>query len=227
LEKRNKERLRKLIRWLLVDLAVACFILALLVHRPSQYKPVSPLPTDPNRKPVPHYFTHDLSPALYNGAQIRKPFELVVDEKLFNEAIAGLKWPQESQGVTFSAPVVLFTPGTITLMSTANIEGAGFIITVVLAPRIDPNGLLNVEVEKVRIGAMNITFIAKLIAKKMYQDRLETVPVDTETIGGKISAALFNDEPVEPVFMVDDKKVRIDKITITQGKLTARIVPAS
>jgi hypothetical protein len=226
-ENRTKERLRKLIRWLLVDLAVAAFILAVLVHRPSRYKPLTEPPTSSDRKPVPHYITHDLGQALYNGAQDKRPFELVVDEKPFNEAIAGLKWPQEAQGVAFSNPTILFSPDVVTLMGTANIEGAEFIVTIVLAPKINSDGLLDIKVEKVKIGAMSITFLAKIIAKRMYQDRLETVPIDTEDIRAKIAAALLVDEPFEPVFKIDDKKIRIEKITVTSGKLISRIVPAS
>ena len=43
----------------------------------------------------------------------------------------------------------------------------------------------------------------------------------------QLSASLLNTEPFEPVFKVEDKKVRIEKITITQGKLTVRLAPAS
>ena len=36
---------------------------------------------------------------------------------------------------------------------------------------------------------------------------------------------LLDGEPFEPVFEIDDEKVRISKITITQGKLTVHLVP--
>jgi hypothetical protein len=80
---------------------------------------------------------------------------------------------------------------------------------------------------------MNITPIARLMAKRMYTERLATVHVDTENLRAKIAASLLNDEPFEPVINVRDifedvdKKVRIEKITITQKKLTIRLVPVS
>jgi hypothetical protein len=122
---------------------------------------------------------------------------------------------------------VLFAPGTIVLMGTANIKGAEFVITIELEPRIDQRKLLNLQVGKVKIGAMNITPLAKLIAKKMYADRLTAAPVDKEDWRAKIAAALLNDEPFDPVFPAEDKNVRLDSITIKQGQLILRLLPAS
>lgn len=238
LTSQGKERLRKLIRWLLVDLAVAAFVLAVLFYRPSQYNPTVNEPSVENRRKVPRYISHELLPAFYNDAQTGKPFDLVVDQDKMNETIALQKWPQESQGITFSSPVLLFVPGQaqgrrsgqetgrIIFMGTASIEGADFVVTIEIEPTIDEQGLLDLEVVKVKIGAMNITPLARIVARQMYEKRLETVPVDTERILAKIAAALLADEPFEPVFEAHDKLVRIEKIMVEQGRLTARIVPA-
>jgi len=43
----------------------------------------------------------------------------------------------------------------------------------------------------------------------------------------KIAASLLNDEPFSPVFSIDDKNVRIEKITVDKEKLLLRLVPAS
>jgi len=37
---------------------------------------------------------------------------------------------------------------------------------------------------------------------------------------------LLTDEPFQPVFPIDDKKVRIEKITVAKEKLLLRLVPA-
>jgi uncharacterized protein YpmS len=221
---RKKERYKKLICWLLIDLAVAVTILVLLLYKPSRYDPLEGAAADHKQGQVSPYLTR-LSSQYYNGAQQRTAFELVVTEEGINQAIIGSDWPVESEGIWFYAPAVLFTPGTIVLMGTADIKGAEFVVTIELEPKIDQQKLLNLEVAKIKIGAMNITPLARLIAKKMYADRLATAPMDTEEWRAKIAAALLNDEPFDPVFPAEDKNVRLEKITVTQGKLTLRLAP--
>jgi hypothetical protein len=230
LKVRKKRKFKKRY-WLLLDLALAIIILTLLFYKPARYKPLDTIPTGNRQEEISPYLTNVLLPQLYNGAQRDEPFDVDVIQKGINETIARLKWPQESNGVTLSAPTVFFVPDNIVLMGTANIKGAELVVTVVARPSLDEQGLLHLRVEKVKIGAMNITPIARLMAKRMYTERLETVPVDTENLRAKIAASLLNDEPFEPVIDVRDifddvdKKVRIEQITITQKKLTARLVP--
>jgi hypothetical protein len=225
LEARKKKRYKKAACWLLVDLAVAATVFALLLYRPSSYEPLGLGPTGQTRQ-VSSYLTHYLLPKFYNGAQSGEPFELVVIEKGINETIARSIWPMESEGVWFSTPAVLFVPDSIVFMGTANIRGAEFIVTIMLEPRIDEQGLLNLDVRKVKVGAMNITPLAKLIAKQMYARRVESLAIE-EYARTKIVAALLNAEPFDPVFQIEDKKVRLQKVTVTQGRLILRMVPAS
>ena len=150
----------------------------------------------------------------------------MVIEDAINETISQSNLPLEADGVRFSLPAVLFVPQRVVFMGTANIKGAEFIVTIELEPKVDQRGLLNLQVAKIKIGAMNITPLAKIIAKKMYQNRLETVPIDVEDIRTKIAASLLNDEPFEPVFKIEDKRVRLEKITVTKGKLILHFVPA-
>jgi hypothetical protein len=230
LKVRKKRKFKKRY-WLLLDLALAIIILALLFYKPARYRSPDTVLVGNRQEEISPYLTNVLLPQIYNGAQRDEPFDVDVIQKGINETIARLKWPQESNGVTLSAPTVFFVPGNIVLMGTANIKGAELVVTVVARPRLDEQGLLHLRVEKVKIGAMNITPLARLMAKRMYTERLETVPVDTENLRAKIAASLLNDEPFEPIFDVRDifddvdKKVRIEKITITQKKLTARLVP--
>jgi len=224
LEVRKKERYKKVAGWLLVDLAVASIIFALLLYKPSRYGPFGADPASGKPGRVHPYLTN-LSSELYNGVQRGKPFELVVIEEGINEAISRSNWPLESEGVRFSAPVVLFVPESVVLMGTANIKGAEFVVTIALEPSVDQRGLMNLQVSKVKIGAMNITPVAKMIAKRMYQHRLATVAIDLEDLRTKIAGSLLNDEPFEAVFKVDDKIVRLEKVTVTQGKLILRLVP--
>ena len=224
MQDRKKKRLKKTVRWLLVDIAVTCIILALLLYKPSDYRPPEVNPADHKKGQIHPYLTH-LSAELYNNSQLERPFELVVLEGQINEAISFSDWPLESEGVKISEPVVLFIPEKIVLMGKANVKGAEFIVTIMVQPGVDQQGLLNLKMSKLKIGAMNVTPLAKVIAKKMYKDRLATGYIDTEDLRTKISGSLLTNEPFEPVFRIDDEKVRIDKITVEKGRLILRLVP--
>lgn len=229
----RKKRKFKKRYWLLIDLVLAIIILYLLFYKPARYKPLDIPPAGNNQDQISPYLSNVLLPQLHNGAQRQEPFDLVIIQKGINEAIAQLQWPKESNGVLLSEPTVFFVPENIVLMGTASIKGAELVVTIVAKPTLDEKGLLNLRVEKVKIGAMNITPLARLIAKRMYTERLATVHVDTENLRARIAASLLVDEPFEPVINVRDifddvdKKVRIEKVTITQKKLTVRLVPVS
>jgi len=60
---RKKARFKKLVIWLLVDLAVAAIIFALLLYRPGRYKPADLGSGSYKRGQVSPYLTHDLGPA--------------------------------------------------------------------------------------------------------------------------------------------------------------------
>ncbi len=226
MEKRKRSRRKKLLIWLGVDLFVALLVILLLAHKPSRYHPAPPAAPDPNGRQVDPYLHRELWSKLYNGAQRQRPFEMVVLDQALNEAIASLKWPQETGGLTFSAPQVLFTSGRIVLMGTTAVEGAEFVLTLEFGPRLDEQGNLNLLVEKVKVGAMNVTPLAKMLARKMYRERLESAPVDREDLRTKIAGSLFNEEAFAPVLKVEDKWVRLQNFDIADGKLTAQFIPA-
>jgi hypothetical protein len=225
-EKPKKSRRRKLLIWLLVDLIVVAIVLSLLLYRPAHYNPVAPAAVmDADADRVHPYLSHELLPALYNGAQDRRPFELVVLDQGLNEALAQTRWLQESAGIRLTAPAILFTPGRVILMGTADLEGTGFVVTVELEPRMTEDGRLNLLIGKVKVGAMNVTWPAKIIGRSKYQERVEAGDVDLDDWRTRIAASLLIEEPFEPVFPVDDKWVRLKSFEITQGKLVAQFVP--
>jgi uncharacterized protein YpmS len=225
LKKSKKSRLNKLIRWLLIDVAVAALVFAMLLYRPGRYKPAASDNFEEGQ--VSPYLTNELSPAIYNGAQRASPYDVTITQEGLNDIIARGNWPMESQGVMLYAPAALFVPGKLVLMGTADAKGVEFVVTIELAPKIDEAGLLNLAVTKIKVGAMNITPLAKVVAKKMYMQRISNLGVDKNTLETKIVASLLTDEPFEPVFVIDDKKIRIEKITIENEKLSAHIIPES
>jgi len=226
LEKQKKRKLKKRY-WLLLDLAIVVVVFILLLYKPAHYNPDKLGGAGENSKQVSPYLTHELSPQFYNGVQRGEPFELVVTESGVNDIIRRSRWPKESGSVRFSAPEVLFMADGIMLRTTANIKGVEFVVTFVINPIIYQDGLLNLKVETVKVGAMNITLLAKIIARRMYQQQLAGSPIDTEQLSVKVAASLLNDEPFEPVFNIEDKKVRAEKITIEKQRLIIHIVPVS
>ena len=89
---------------------------------------------------------------------------------------------------------------------------------------------MNLNLTKVKIGAVNITPIARIIAKAAYRKRLETRPMDKDDIRAKIWPSLLYNKPFDPVFRVKDvyqkkRNVRLKKLTIEPQKLTLRLSP--
>lgn len=220
----KKSKRKKIIVWLTIDLVVAIVIFALLLYEPAGYKPADIGSANYKQGQVHPYLTY-LSSEYYNSAQRQEPFILVVNDKKMSEAYA--QWSRESEGTMLFAPMVRFLPEMIVLMGTASVKGIELIVTIVLKPKIDEQGLLNLRVVKVKVGAMNITLLARIIAKKMYAKELATKPIDKQDWRVKIAASLLNDEPFKPIFPAEDKKVRLDKITIDNEQLTLWFVPAS
>jgi len=220
----NKKRLRY---WLLIDLIVVILLLTLLLYKPGYYKSVRTA----NDDKVSKYLTHDLMPQIYNGADAGKPFDLVVVQNGIKDIIAHSDWPIYSDQVVIAAPDVLFKQSSIVIVTAVTFSSVDFIVTIALKPALDERGLLNLNISKVKVGAMNITPLAAVVAKKMYTHRLTAAGVDKEDIRTKIAASIFNSEPFDPVFEVKDifdnhnRKIRIEKITLQDEKLILRMVP--
>lgn len=231
-EDRKKRKFRKKLRrlcCLAALLAVVITILLLLLHRPGRYNP----PEVVDEKRVPKYLTHVLGPALSNGLQQDEPFDLLVEQDKMNGVIAWQhrhKWSKRFGDLAYSAPEVFFAPDTITLMGAVTVAGREIVVTVVGKPKLDQKGLLNLNLTKVKIGAVNVTLIARIIAKAAYRKRLETKPMDKDDIRAKIWPSLLNNKPFDPVFRVKDayqekRNVRLKKITITKEELLLRLSP--
>jgi hypothetical protein len=216
-----KKKVYLLLTVLAVVSAIVVIVFALLLHRPAYYKPLD----FADSKEVSLYLTHELLPELYNGAQLQEPFNLVVTQSGINDIVARFEWPQEFGSVRFSAPMVFFAPGSIVLMGTVLMEGVEVVGTVVAEPSLDAKGLLNLQVVGVKIGAVDITPLARVLAKRICQQQFAAAGIGAEDVQAQIAASLLDGEPFKPVFKIEDKKVRVEKITIEQKKLTIRLVP--
>jgi hypothetical protein len=216
-----KKKLYLLLIVLAVISAAAIIFLALLFHRPSSYKPLD----FSGSREVSVYLTHQLLPDFYNGVQLQEPFELVVTEDGINDAVAHFKWPRQFGGVSFSSPMVFFADDAIILMGMVAMDGADFVVTITAEPFIDAEGLMNLNVTGVKIGAVDISPLAAVLAKKISDARYADKTVDENDYRTKMTLAILNGRPFEPVFRVEDKKVRIEKISLEQKKLTISFAP--
>ncbi len=220
---RKKAKFKKKVCFVLAGLAAVFVIfVSLLLYKPAHFSP----PDITYSKQVSPYLTHELLPHIYNNAQLGEPFDLTIIQNKTKDIIALTRWPKELDGLRVSAPQVLFVADGIVLRGTVAARGVQFVVTIVAEANLDQEGLLNLRVAKVKIGAMNITALARMLAKRIYQRRFAMSDIDAEDWRAQIAASLLDNEPFAPVFEIEDRKVRADKITITQGKLTIHLVPA-
>jgi hypothetical protein len=205
-----------------VSLIVTLMIISiLLLHKPSDYQP----PQTIEDRQVSKYLTHVISQDLYNGAQAGEPFDLVVTEEGIADIIVRSGWPKQVGEALFSVPEVKFRPGSIIIQGLVNIDKVELFVVIEGTSYLDEQGLLYLHVTKVKIGAVRVTTVAKIVAGAIYNS--QSSQLDEDDWRAKIMTALLQDEPFEPVFEIEDTKVRIDNVKIESGKLTIHFVPAN
>ena len=210
-------------RQLLIGLTAVLVILILLFHRPAAYHPVY-VRSDNS---ISTYLTNELLPAIYNGAQREQPFEAVITQESINEVVGRLdstSSPYKGGGSRLSKPMVVFSPGRVVLMGTINQGGLKFVISFETEPRINEPNSVNLRLTSVKIGALSVTPFARRLARRMYREQI-AAERDMQDIGGLIIRMVLNDEPVESVFDIEDKEIRVEKIIVSEGKLAIRLVP--
>ncbi len=217
-------RRRKLAYWLAIDAAVAVIIMSLLLNKPSIYKPAA-IDISAMRSGEIHPYFNQISSRFYNGAQSQEPFELVIDDRKLSEAIAN--WSENQNRVALYAPAVVFEEDRIVAMATADVEGVDMVVSVALKPVIDEQDRLKLEVDKVKVGSMWLTTVAKMTAERMYSEHTAVNEIDQTHWRAQLAAALLAGQSFEPVLTAEDKKVRVDRVSVEPGKLRIHFIPAS
>jgi uncharacterized protein YpmS len=218
-KKKPAKRLRKRF-WILLDLGILFIFLSLLFYRPFVYKE----PKYQTSNQVGGHWTK-LSSQIYNNAQLARPFEIQINQEEVNRMVLDSGWPKASGSISFSSPEVFLKPGQIILIGTAAFEEVKFFVTVAGRPEINESGKLNLKVTKLKVGALNVTLIARIMAQRSYSKAFSDTAINKDDTGAKILASLLNNEPFEPVFIVEDKKVRISAINILEEKIIIDFVP--
>jgi len=221
----GRRRLRKLL-WLLLDVGIVAVLLAMLFYKPPAFRPVAVVGGTEQST----YLTNYLLPQLYNGAQAGKPYHLTLTQQGIMDIVAHSDWPQHAGSATVNAPSVAFEPGRIILMTTVTIDAASLLVTVVVEPAFTRQGLLHLHLAKVKVGAANVTPLARLVARKMY-DQYNAAALNADDIRQRILASLINEEPFDPVLTLPPLpgsrrlKVRIRNAAVENEKLTLHLVP--
>jgi hypothetical protein len=197
-------------------------IFVLLLHKPADF--VQPEPIKDSE--VSKYLTHVLSRDLYNGAQREEPFKLVISQEGINDIVARCKWPQQVGGVSISVPEIIFEPGTIVLRGIVSSVRLELLVTVSGTASTNEDGLLNLVVRNVKVGALNVTVLARAVAQSLYENEMANREPKPDSWSEKIFAAILQGEPFDPVLEIEDKRVRIGAVDIAQGRMTLYMVPA-
>ncbi len=225
----RKKRRRKLLIWLMVDLGVAIVVLLLLFAKPSGYTPNKEITNQGPRKIVPRYWSL-LGSQIYNEAQLGVPFDVVIEEDKLNEAIRQGTWPLTSDSVKLYAPTASLQKNHLQLRGTAELRGAELILTIQIRGDVDPNGIARLGLSGIKVGAMNITPVAKLVARQAYQHQIAYVMADPNRIETKLLSALLDNKPFDPVFQVRNVNrrqatVRVTAIEVREGEIIASMAP--
>jgi hypothetical protein len=222
--KRLKKRYKLLI-WLIADVIFLGAVMALLLYKPPGYEPVNThAQAAEGPRQVSSYLTY-LYSQMHNNSQRKETFEIEVLEDGINQAIASANWPQRSDGIVFAQPKAEFDKNGITLTGTANVEGIDLVVTVHGLLQMLDDGKLNVHVQTVKVGAMNITLLAKYLAKSMYKEKFGMMYVESTDPRVLIAASLMEDKPFDPVFQVNDRGVRLTQATMDQDLVRLKFDP--
>ncbi len=196
-------------------------LFAFLLHKPGYYSP----PVVISDCQVSPYLSNILAPQFYNSVQRQEPFDLILTEEAINDIIVRGEWPKKTDGITFSAPQVYFVSNKIILTGAIGIKGIELVVTMVGESKIDEQGFLNLPIEKVKVGALSVTALAKAITSEIYRRHLADSDAETETIENRIIATLLGNVGFEPIWEIDNRKVRINHIDSKPEKLTISFVP--
>ena len=221
---RGKKKKSRLVYWLVADVVFGLAFVSLLLYKPSGYRPIATA-MDPNQpQPVHRYLTH-LSSQLYNGMQAREPFVIDLLERGVNASILQARWPMESEGITFEAPKVSMTPEGITVLGMASYEGVDLAIRIEGVPRLTQEGQLNLHIAAVRIGALNVTLLARMLARRMVQAELAWFTHEPEDARTQIARSFLEDRPFDPLFEWEDKQVRLTHLVLEKGRVRLTLAP--
>lgn len=205
--------------FILISAVALIFLCALIFHTPE---PLEDWPGERESR-LSRRITHILATTLFTNFQGDDAFRLNISEEDINEILSHLEWGRKQNGVVMHQPRIILIERTLVGMANVDYKGFRFSVTVELVPFLNKNGLLEIDISKVRIGALPVTLIARKILADNYANR--TVNPAKPGWQRELEKALFTDAPAEPVFEVLERKIRITGLQITDQTLKTKLIP--
>ena len=188
-----------------------------LFRTPRYYRAVKPIAGEQ----VSQYLTNHILPELHNKSQYDQPFDLVLSEQGINDIIARHVDSNSLQQSGLSDLSVVFKKGRILLIGKTVYCGLDFIITIILKPYIDKEGYFFLKASKIQAGQSRVPFIGEAVKRKILRELTNFL---NENIADS-TEALLNSRRIEPVFSLNHRRLRIDKITIRDKELMIHFLP--
>ena len=211
--------MRTLFTVLGIVVAVLLVLLFLLTRTPKWYQPLKP--AEPRK--VSPYLTHKLAPEIYNNVQFGKPFTIEVTEDGFNDIISRGNWPLRLNGYLLESPAVIFANDRIWLMGTVRGGPVPVVATVIIRPCLDSEAKLAINIDRAKLGMLNATPLIKNAFAKVTDSYIQQD--DDNSWLGVLSAALLDNETIDPVFTVKKEKVRLTEFEIQDGSIVITLNP--
>jgi len=213
--------LKKTAPFTLVSVAVVVFLCALIFHTP---KPLQNWPRQRSNQ-ISRNLTHILATNLFANLQKNEPFQLRLSEDNINEMLSHAGYPEKQNDTVIHQPRVILLERTLVCMVNMDYKGLKFSVTAEIVPFLNKDGLLEIDISKVRIGALPVTFLAK----KVYSDRYANHSANPakQNWQKKLEKALFTDTPVEPVLEIYQRRIRITSVRITDGNIKVEFAPVN
>lgn len=212
----ENHKVRKTIA-LIIGLAVILWFVGLF-RTPAHYRIIRP----PDDAYASRYLTNYILPQLLNKSQYNQPFDLVISETGINDIIVRHIDANSLRQLNLSNLSVAFTKGRVLLTGKTVYCGLDFIITIVLKPYINREGYFFLKVPKIQAGRSRIPFAVSAAKARILQELagfLNNLDIADST------QALFNSRRIEPVFSINHRKLRIDKISIQNKELLIHFLP--
>jgi hypothetical protein len=215
----NIRKTKKAFEWL-IGLVILLFIFWFtdIFKVPKNYRVVKPV-TDGQ---VSQYLTNYILPQLHNKSQYGQPFDLVISEDGINDIIIRHIDANSLQRSNLSNLSVTFKKGRILLTGKTVYYNFDFIVTIVLKPYIDKKGYFFLGVSKIQAGQSRIPFAAGVAEKKVLGEFGSFL---NNSDNADFIKVLFSGGKVEPVFYINRKKVRIEKMMVMDKELVIYFLP--
>lgn len=209
--------------FLLSVIVILLLLWRMLLYAPPAYKPAAP----DNPEQVSPYLTHRLVPDFYNNIQLDDPFNILIEQQGLNDIVARLDWPLDAGFAVVQTPAAVFADGQIQLMAQMDFGKMPLVTTITLNPVLDDNGMFMLNLSGVKMGAVNITPLAKSLIVEFIDSELNSAPENYDyTWLENIKNAVLDNTPFDPIFPVDSiKSVRLSGIDLADEKLTILLTP--